>query len=486
MALPVGGETKSGPESSSVFLEAESFADKGGWVVDQQFMDQMGSPYLLAHGMGNPVADAVTAVEIPAAGDWHVYVRTYNWTSPWTEYPGPGKFKVKIGKKTLKNTLGNTGNAWEWQYAGNVRLGAGRTTVALSDLTGFEGRCDAIYLTTDRDNLPPSDVAGLEIFRRQMLGLPEPDTMTYDFVVVGGGIAGMCAAVAAARLGCNVALVNDRPVLGGNNSSEVRVHLGGYSEVGPNEGLGRMIREFGHTIKGNAQPASNYEDDRKQEFIDAEENITLFANYHATDVRMDGDRIEAVRTSKLHQIIDVQTDEKRMVSLYFADYKSRDCQMVVDVIDATTKRVLHSNLINSFPSGMYLKYNVNGHVQFRLTRFFYDGYGNPDYPVCSGVFIDEEGVSGQENITRENDNLRCYPSVFRDNLTIEADVFDSRQARIQIHSMTGSLLYDQTVDVVNQKVGLSLQKGDLGISSGICIVSLVTDRHTLRTKVVCR
>ena len=91
-----------------------------------------------------------------------------------------------------------------------------------------------------------------------------------------------------------VALVNDRPVLGGNNSAEVRVHLGGYVEMGPNEGLGRMIREFGHTKKGNAQPASNYEDDRKQEFIDAEENITLFANYHATAVRMDGDRIEAV------------------------------------------------------------------------------------------------------------------------------------------------------------------------------------------------
>ena len=104
----------------------------------------------------------------------------------------------------------------------------------------------------------------------------------------------MCAAVSAARLGCNVALVNDRPVLGGNNSSEVRVHLGGYSEVGPNDGLGRMIREFGHTRKGNAQPASNYEDDRKQEFIDNEENVTLFANCRATRVRMDGNRIAAV------------------------------------------------------------------------------------------------------------------------------------------------------------------------------------------------
>ena len=46
---------------------------------------------------------------------------------------------------------------------------------------------------------------------------------SYDLVVVGGGIAGTCAAVSAARLGLKVALVQDRPVLGGNGSSEVRV-----------------------------------------------------------------------------------------------------------------------------------------------------------------------------------------------------------------------------------------------------------------------
>ena len=50
---------------SGVLVEAESFRDKGGWAVDQQFMDQMGSPYLIAHGMGKPVADAVTTVEFP-------------------------------------------------------------------------------------------------------------------------------------------------------------------------------------------------------------------------------------------------------------------------------------------------------------------------------------------------------------------------------------------------------------------------------------
>ena len=44
----------------SVLVEAELFKNKGGWSVDTQFIDQMGSPYLLAHGLGEAVKDAVT------------------------------------------------------------------------------------------------------------------------------------------------------------------------------------------------------------------------------------------------------------------------------------------------------------------------------------------------------------------------------------------------------------------------------------------
>ncbi|MCS2347032.1 FAD-dependent oxidoreductase [Bacteroides thetaiotaomicron] len=48
----------------------------------------------------------------------------------------------------------------------------------------------------------------------------------------------MSTAVSAARLGCKVALINDRPVVGGNNSSEIRVHLGGAIEIGKYPELG--------------------------------------------------------------------------------------------------------------------------------------------------------------------------------------------------------------------------------------------------------
>ncbi|MDE6450567.1 MAG: FAD-dependent oxidoreductase [Muribaculaceae bacterium] len=282
--------------ATDIWVEAESFADKGGWVLDQQFMDLMGSPYIMAHGMGKPVADAVTEIEVPEAGKYTVYVRTFNWTSPWKQGEGPGKFKVKVGGKTLKTTVGDHGDKWEWQRAGEVSLKAGRQKLALHDLTGFNGRCDAIVLTTDPAIVLPDGGDELLALRRSSLGL---DTAVvrqgeYDLVVVGGGIAGMCAAVSAARGGMNVALVNDRPVLGGNNSSEVRVHLGGHVEMGPNEGLGRMIREFGHSRSGNAKPADFYEDAKKDSFILAEPGVTLFPCFRAMSVTTDGNRIKTV------------------------------------------------------------------------------------------------------------------------------------------------------------------------------------------------
>ena len=89
----------------SLIVEAESFSKRGGWMVDQQFMDLMGSPYLIAHGMGVPVSDAVTTVDIDSGGTYHVYVRTYNWTSPWTSKPGAGAFQLSVGGKRL-HTVG--------------------------------------------------------------------------------------------------------------------------------------------------------------------------------------------------------------------------------------------------------------------------------------------------------------------------------------------------------------------------------------------
>ena len=49
----------------SLLVEAESFDSHGGWKLDTQFIDEMGSPYLLAHGLGDAVDDASTTVISP-------------------------------------------------------------------------------------------------------------------------------------------------------------------------------------------------------------------------------------------------------------------------------------------------------------------------------------------------------------------------------------------------------------------------------------
>ena len=48
--------------AANIWIEAESFQEKGGWLVDQQMIEGMGSPYLIAHGLGTPVKDALTKV----------------------------------------------------------------------------------------------------------------------------------------------------------------------------------------------------------------------------------------------------------------------------------------------------------------------------------------------------------------------------------------------------------------------------------------
>jgi hypothetical protein len=301
--------------AGKVWIEAENFTNKGGWVVDQQFMDEMGSPYLMAHGTGNPVKEAFTFVDIPNDGRYHIYARTFNWTSPWFSGNGPGKFALKVNGKKISDRLGVEGKEWLWQKAGEIVLKKGKVKLSLHDLTGFNGRCDAIYFTTNKNDIPPSGEDELVKFREKILNSLAPqDAGEYDLVVVGGGIAGICAAVSAARLGCHVALINDRPVLGGNNSSEVRVHLGGRIEAGIYKNLGNLLKEFAPLRGGNAQPEDFYEDQKKLDFVLQENNIRLFLNYRALKVNTAGSKIKAIIAGH------IETGEKHLFSgNYFAD-----------------------------------------------------------------------------------------------------------------------------------------------------------------------
>ncbi len=104
-----------------------------------------------------------------------------------------------------------------------------------------------------------------------------------DLVVIGGGMAGTCAAITAARNGIKVILVQDRPVLGGNGSSEVRLWiLGATSHMGNNN---RWAREGGvideilvENLYRNKEGNVVLFDTILLEKVTGEPNITLLLN----------------------------------------------------------------------------------------------------------------------------------------------------------------------------------------------------------------
>ena len=290
--------------AQQVLLEAELFADPGGWDVDQQFMEQVGSSVLLAHGLGVPVKDARTTAKFPAAGSYRLWVRTRDWVAPWKAPGAPGKFQVLVNGKPLSQTFGIEGSKWHWQDGGLVEVGA-QATVALHDLTGYEGRCDALLFSKDTTFQPPNDLSGLAKLRAALLGLPAQadDGGNFDLVVVGGGMAGTAAAVSAARNGLMVALVQDRPVLGGNGSSEVRVWPEGYTRQKPFSCIGDIVEELctpKSKNSGNAKGGAIYDDERKLRVVRAEPRIKLFLEQ----------RVNAVETIDKH-IISVTAQNTR-------------------------------------------------------------------------------------------------------------------------------------------------------------------------------
>ena len=119
----------------------------------------------------------------------------------------------------------------------------------------------------------------------------------YDFIVVGGGMAGLCAAMEAARDGINTALVHARPVLGGNASSEIRVHISGadHGMEKPDYAEGGILYELMLENKARNENFSYstwdmilFEAAKKQE------NLTVYYNTVMYDCETEGDRITAI------------------------------------------------------------------------------------------------------------------------------------------------------------------------------------------------
>ena len=81
-----------------LWVEAEDFDSYGDWKLDTQFVHKMGSGYLLAAGICEPITDASTKIDIPKAGTYRVWARTLDWLPEFS----PGKFAVAVNGKQGK------------------------------------------------------------------------------------------------------------------------------------------------------------------------------------------------------------------------------------------------------------------------------------------------------------------------------------------------------------------------------------------------
>lgn len=242
----------------------------GGWGMDVQFMDIMGSPYLIAHGRGIRVANANASVTIPQSGNWHIWVRSRKWVD------GAGRFTLRINGGTLDKVFGADQSEWAWEYGGEITLPQGTAEISLIDKDGFDGRCAGIVLSQEK--ITP--VGALDY------SLAPSEEVKADLVIVGGGIPGTSAAVAAARRGLKVAIVQDRPMLGGNGSSEIRVWSAG-------EARHPIVKELrGWFMNRDANMVLS--DAHRQRIVEDEANITTYLSTRAFSVQKTNAKITQV------------------------------------------------------------------------------------------------------------------------------------------------------------------------------------------------
>lgn len=137
-----------------------------------------------------------------------------------------------------------------------------------------------------------------------------------DVAVIGGGPAGVCAALAVAQNGCKVVLVTDRPVLGGNSSSEIRVWTRGAVGSGNlmAEEMGIWGRLKLENLYRNFDANPVFWDDVLLDAVLQQPNLQLELNTEIDEVKLSGQCIEKVAGTQ-------QGSEKRfeITAKYFID-----------------------------------------------------------------------------------------------------------------------------------------------------------------------
>ncbi|WP_246041071.1 FAD-dependent oxidoreductase [Flavivirga rizhaonensis] len=140
--------------------------------------------------------------------------------------------------------------------------------------------------------------------------------LTTEVAIIGGGMAGICAAVAAARNGAKVILVQDRAVLGGNASSEIRVIVHGVTKLKsglPERETGIMEEILLLNRFCNEQHSFTVWDHVLYDFVTREPNITLMLNTQCIRSITNNSKIESVLCWQLATETFISIDAKQYI-----------------------------------------------------------------------------------------------------------------------------------------------------------------------------
>ena len=291
----------------TIWIDALEFEDYGGFIKETQFVGEMGQGYLLADGVGEPVAPASTMFTVKENGFHRFFIRTKNWCVGYD----PDGLRIAVDGimyPHVSAVMQITG--WYFEVAADFNLTAGTHELKVYDTTGWCGRFADIIITNDYDFTPSPEVKRLKKQRAQIKGidLAVENHCGYDVVVAGSGAAAVVAAIAAARNGSKVALLSGRPVLGGNGSDESKVSLDGAATQGFHEtGIIYEIKCYMLARRITWSEAFLH-------FVKLEENIDLYLDMYVVDTETMDHVIQAVLAQNT-----LDMTEHRFQADYFVD-----------------------------------------------------------------------------------------------------------------------------------------------------------------------
>ena len=162
----------------------------------------------------------------------------------------------------------------------------------------FTKTTGAVIATSISPVIGKGNTKELQVEKTVNQNVDRKKNITFEVAVIGAGMSGISAAVAAARTGAKTVLIQDRPVLGGNASSEMRVTVNGVHAL---KNKHRVERETGileeiliENWHFNPQESYPVWDHVLYDYVTRQENLELMLNISATDAVMDGDKIKSV------------------------------------------------------------------------------------------------------------------------------------------------------------------------------------------------